>query len=112
MAKKKYLNIEGVSHLWELIIQYFTPRQYFNLFASQVSNSLDTKAEKVDTELTGTPTAPTAAAGTSTNQIATTEFVMQAIENYNNELLGLLGIDDTALSVIENDGNVTIEEKQ
>jgi hypothetical protein len=31
--------------------------------------------------LTGTPTAPTAATGTSTTQIATTEFVTKAIEN-------------------------------
>lgn len=31
--------------------------------------------------LTGTPTAPTAATGTSTTQIATTEFVTSAIEN-------------------------------
>lgn len=36
--------------------------------------------------LTGTPTAPTAEAGTSTTQIATTEFVMTAIANALAEL--------------------------
>ena len=34
-----------------------------------------------DTELTGTPTAPTAPTGTDTNQIATTEFVNNQIES-------------------------------
>lgn len=33
--------------------------------------------------LTGTPTAPTASAGTNTTQIATTAFVTNAISNYN-----------------------------
>ncbi|TDE40919.1 hypothetical protein [Antarcticimicrobium sediminis] len=38
-------------------------------------DDLDLKADSADAALTGTPTAPTAAAGTNTTQIATTEFV-------------------------------------
>lgn len=44
------------------------------------------KVKKIDgVELTGTPTAPTATAGTKTKQIATTEFVQNAVGN---------GVDD------------------
>lgn len=42
---------------------------------------LITKANLASPALTGTPTAPTAAAGTSTTQIATTAFVNAEISN-------------------------------
>ena len=48
-------------------------------FATTVTNSLATKAPLANPALTGTPTAPTAAVGTNTTQIATTAFVMSAI---------------------------------
>lgn len=51
---------------------------------SQVTNlttDLSAKAPKASPELTGTPTAPTAAAGTNSTQIATTAFVNTAITN-------------------------------
>ena len=38
-------------------------------------------ARAVDATLTGTPTAPTAVSGTDTTQIATTEFVQDAVDN-------------------------------
>ena len=41
----------------------------------------ETYAKAVNTELTGIPTAPTAEKGTSTTQIATTEFVINAISD-------------------------------
>lgn len=43
--------------------------------------ALNTKAPKASPTFTGTPAAPTAAAGTNTTQIATTEFVSTAINN-------------------------------
>jgi len=49
---------------------------------SQVVNlttDLATKAPLASPDLTGTPTAPTAAAGTDTTQIATTAFVAAAV---------------------------------
>ena len=46
--------------------------------------------------LTGIPTAPTAAAGTSTNQLATTEFVTsQIIANFLNSFYSNIEIDGT-----------------
>ena len=43
---------------------------------------LDGKAPLASPNLSGTPTAPTAAAGTNTTQIATTAFVQNAVGNY------------------------------
>ena len=53
-----------------------------SLAISKITNlqtSLDDKAPLASPALTGTPTAPTAAAGTSTTQIATTAFVANAV---------------------------------
>lgn len=44
-----------------------------------VQTALDSKAPTASPALTGTPTAPTAAAGTNTPQIATTAFVLNAL---------------------------------
>jgi phage-related tail fiber protein len=44
-------------------------------FATTITNALAAKAPLASPALTGTPTAPTAAAGTSTTQLATTAFV-------------------------------------
>jgi hypothetical protein len=49
----------------------------FNNIATAVSTKLDTNSPT----LTGTPTAPTAVAGTNTTQIATTAFVTTAVTN-------------------------------
>lgn len=46
-----------------------------------VYSTTSTLAPKASPALTGTPTAPTAAAGTNTTQIATTAFVITAINN-------------------------------
>ena len=48
-------------------------------FATTVTTSIALKAPLADPALTGTPTAPTAAASTNTTQIATTAFVQQEI---------------------------------
>ena len=58
-----------------------------------------TKAENVDglygdAALTGVPTAPTAATGTNTTQVATTAFVQQELEDVKNSL-GVLAAKDT-----------------
>ena len=46
---------------------------------NNIANAIATKSNGIDTALTGTPTAPTAASGTNTSQIATTAFVRTAI---------------------------------
>lgn len=48
-------------------------------FATTVTNSIATKAPLASPDLTGVPTAPTAAVGTNTTQIATTAYVLSAI---------------------------------
>lgn len=46
---------------------------------SAISNAIASKADINSPSLTGTPTAPTASAGTSTTQLATTAFVTAAL---------------------------------
>jgi hypothetical protein len=48
---------------------------------NNIAAAIATKSNGVDTALTGTPTAPTAAAGTNTSQIATTAFVTTALQS-------------------------------
>ena len=45
-----------------------------------IQTAVNSKADSNNSALTGTPTAPTAAAGTNTTQIATTAFVKTAVE--------------------------------
>lgn len=49
--------------------------------SSQIDTKLNAKANLASPALTGAPTAPTAAAGTNTGQIATTAFVSTAVSN-------------------------------
>lgn len=51
---------------------------YLDSANSNIQTQLDAKAPLASPALTGTPTAPTAAAGTNTTQIATTAFVQTA----------------------------------
>ena len=46
---------------------------------NNIAAAIATKSNGIDTALTGIPTAPTAASGTNTSQIATTAFVRTAI---------------------------------
>lgn len=55
---------------------------------SNFGNALSDKAPLINPQFQGIPTAPTATFGTNTNQVATTAFVIAAI--------------NTAIGVIEN----------
>jgi hypothetical protein len=48
---------------------------------NNISTAIATKSDSVNTALTGVPTAPTAAPGTNTAQIATTAFVITALQS-------------------------------
>ena len=48
---------------------------------NNIAAAIATKSNGVDTALTGIPTAPTAAPGTNTSQIATTAFVTTALQS-------------------------------
>ena len=52
--------------------------------ANYLDDKLSAYAKKASPALTGTPTAPTAAAGTNTTQLSTTAFVKAAIDVYDN----------------------------
>ena len=54
------------------------------------ANTIATKAPLASPTLTGTPAAPTAAAGTNTTQIATTAFVTGAISDLTDSAPGAL----------------------
>jgi hypothetical protein len=71
---------------------------------SQVDGLLSTKAPLASPSLTGSPTAPTAVAGTNSTQIATTAFVNDAIVGF--------GAGDMAKSTYDtdNDGKVDAAE--
>jgi hypothetical protein len=60
-----------------------TELSYVDGVTSAIQTQLDAKAPIASPTLTGTPAAPTAAAGTSTTQIATTAFTQTAIAEVN-----------------------------
>jgi hypothetical protein len=93
---KAFLNADGVKILWKKVLTL--QESVVNIF----EEAFNTKADKVDTVLEGTPTAPTAEAGTISTQIATTEFVMTAIDNYYTDVMNVLGATDTDLIITEN----------
>lgn len=60
-------------------------------FGQQYLSKLgDIFAPKASPAFTGTPTAPTAALGTDTTQVATTAFVKNALDNYSPTITGPL----------------------
>ena len=93
MATKKYLNEVGTQHLIDKIDAKYAP--------------LDSPA------LIGVPTAPTAPEGTKTTQIATTEFVADAIKTitsayvYRGTVLNVAALPTVADEAIGNVYNIT-----
>lgn len=73
-------------------------------FATTIANALALKAPLASPDLTGKPTAPTAAAGTNTTQLATTAFV-QAVLNALG--LGLSGLNNATGLDWQNDDFIT-----
>ena len=80
--------------------------------STATQTALDLKADLASPALTGVPTAPTAAAGTSTTQVATTSFVGTAVSNLVasspaaldtlNELATALGNDASFSTTVTN----------
>jgi hypothetical protein len=71
-----------------------------------VDDSLALKAPLADPALTGVPTAPTAAADTSTTQIATTEFVSEAVAALVDSAPGTLDTLNEIAAAINDDAAV------
>lgn len=70
--------------------------------ASDVSSAISGKANTASPTFTGTPKAPTAAAGTNTTQIATTAFVGTAI---TNAISGITGISFEIVQTLPQTGD-------
>lgn len=75
--------------------------------AQQVA--LDKKANLASPILTGTPTAPTAAESTNTQQIATTAFVDRAVKTHQADLVshGIYGVATGTNALVMTDSKVT-----
>lgn len=84
-----------------------------------IQNAIVTKADAGSPALSGTPTAPTAAAGTSDAQVATTAFVTTAITNIGVSLDDnwtvvetgtdlLFKYNGTSLMKLDASGNLTV----
>jgi hypothetical protein len=74
-------------------------------FSATISAALATKAPLLSPILAGTPTAPTAAAGTNTTQIATTAFVKTALEALIASAPGALDTLNELAAALGNDPN-------
>lgn len=72
--------------------------------ADHVHPSDTSRAPLASPALTGTPTAPTATAGTNSTQIATTAFVKAAIDNLETGVTGVKGASEATYRT----GNVSI----
>ena len=77
-----------------------TELEYLSGVTSAIQTQINAKAPLANPELTGTPRAPTADAGTNTTQIATTEFVTRAVSQgfvANDAMVfkGLIGSNQT-----------------
>lgn len=73
---------------------------YLDGVSSNIQTQLNAKAPIDSPTFTGTPSAPTAAAGTETTQVATTEFVQNAVNSLMDakdalRFIGTLAPDDT-----------------
>lgn len=73
--------------------------------SASASTDLALKAPLASPALTGTPTAPTATAGTNTTQIATTEFVTGAVADLIASAPGALNTLDELAAALGDDAN-------
>ena len=85
----------------ELTNLYYTDARVF----AAVTGNLSLKANLSSPALTGTPTAPTANAGTNSTQIATTEYVATAVSNLIDSAPGALDTLNELAAAINDDNN-------
>jgi len=85
----------------------FTPSAHSHAISdvTGLQTALDAKAPLASPALTGTPTAPTAAGGTNSTQIATTAFVQTAITAIINGAPGALDTLKELADALGNDGS-------
>lgn len=80
-----------------------TPAERANI--ASAAAAIDLKAPLASPSFTGTPTAPTAVAGTNTTQLATTAFVAAAVAALLNSAPGALDTLDELAAALGDDAN-------
>lgn len=111
----QYMDQNGLLYLWQKLKNVFAKKTDVPAASSTVPVVNGTASVGTDTawargdhvhptdttraplnspSLTGTPTAPTPASGTNTTQIATTEFVTDAIDAATFEVEGVIGVEN------------------
>jgi len=78
-----------------------TELNYVDGVTSAIQTQLNAKAPLASPALTGTPTAPTAAGGTNTTQVATTAFVVDAVNTATAANTVELGTDTTGNYMVD-----------
>jgi hypothetical protein len=76
-------------------------------YAATVTTALALKAPLASPALTGTPTAPTAADGTNTTQVATTAFVTAAVAGAGSGTVTSVGVTAPAAGITSSGGPIT-----
>lgn len=93
-----------------------TELNYVDGVTSNIQDQLDDKAPLASPELTGTPKAPTATAGTNTTQIATTAFVQTETSTHNSsntahiDIRDLITVLTTRLNTLANSDDTTLDQ--
>ena len=82
-----------------------TELNYVDGVTSAIQTQIDAKAPLESPTLTGTPTAPTATAGTNTTQVATTAFVSTAVSNLIDSAPGALDTLNELAAAINDDAS-------
>ena len=82
-----------------------TELNYVDGVTSAIQTQIDAKAPLESPALTGTPTAPTATAGTNTTQVATTAFVSTAVSNLIDAAPGTLDTLNELAAAINDDAS-------
>ena len=105
------LRVSGGYFQWRYVGETWTNLIAVSSVISGISDvpglqtALDAKAPLASPALTGTPTAPTAAGGTNTTQVATTQYVVAAIAALINSAPGALDTLDELAAALGDDPN-------
>lgn len=103
-----YLTIIGTIGLFTITVDHYADHIEHTITEEIIPSNLSDLNDDIgyalteSPDLTGTPTAPTAAAGTATTQLATTAFVQTAVSNASSGLLKRLIVSTLPTSNIDN----------
>jgi peptidoglycan hydrolase CwlO-like protein len=97
-------NVHGIANTADLATKSYADNAKTDAITTSAT-AIALKADIASPALTGTPTAPTATAGTNTTQIATTEFVGTAVANLVASAPAALNTLDELAAALGDDAN-------